>query len=157
MKRNPLVENESLMYMRNCYLKILGNVRMEIITSTYTFQFYHNISVKPSLVTTNAYYYLIKVFSVIPITFEVDMAVTEKESFAVTIVNRLDLCRCTLKTKNIYLLGTATNCTSTPGLRFVYTYNFVTEWLKNKLSIPFYQEGLHILRFPSSTMFPSIP
>ncbi len=97
------------------------------------------------------------VFSLITITCEVDMAVTEKDSFTVTIVNRPNLCRSTLKTKSIYLLGTGTNCTSTPGLRFVYIYNFVTEWLKNKLSIPFYQEGLHILRFPSSTMFPSIP
>ncbi len=71
----------------NCYLNILGHVKMEIITSTCTFQFYHNISVKPSLVTTNAYYYLINVFSVITITCEVDMAVTEKDSFAVAIVN----------------------------------------------------------------------
>ncbi len=141
----------------NCYLNILEHVKMEIITSTCIFQFYQNISVKPSLVTTNAYYYLINVFSLMTITCEVDMAVTEKDSFAVTIVSRLDLCRCTLETENIYLLGTATNCTSTPGLKFVYTYNFVTEWLKNKISIPFYQEGLHILRFPSSTLFPSIP
>ncbi len=66
------------------------------------------------------------------------------------------MCRFILKTKSIYLLGTAINCTSTPGLRFVYTYNFVTEWLKNKLSIPF-NPGLHILRFPSSSMFPNIP
>ncbi len=130
---------------------------MQKIISTCTFQFYRNISVKPSLVTTNAYYYLMNVFSVITFTCQVDIAVTEKNSFAVIIVNQLDLCRCTMKTKNIYLLGTAANCTSTLGLRFVYTYNFVTEWLKKKFSIPFYQEGLHILRFPSSTMFPSIP
>ncbi len=48
----------------NCYLNILGHVRMEIITSTCTFQFYHNISVKPSLLTTNAYYYLMNIFLV---------------------------------------------------------------------------------------------
>ncbi len=71
----------------NCYLNILGHVSTEIITSTYTFQFYRNLSVKPSLVTTNAYYYLMNVFSLISITCEVDMAVTEKISFAVTIVN----------------------------------------------------------------------
>ncbi len=85
------------------------------------------------------------------------MASSEKQSFAITIIAQQELCRCTLQTKSIYYLGTATNCTSTPGLTFVYTYNFVREWLKNKLSIPFYQEDLNILKYPSSTLFPSIP
>jgi hypothetical protein len=37
-----------------------------------------------------------------------------------------------------------------------YTYNFVTEWLIDKSSIRYYQQGFNLLNFPSNTYFPKL-
>ncbi len=78
-----------LMFKRrqdNCYLNIMDHMVMKDITIMCTFQFYRNISVKPTLVATASHYYLMNVYSNVNINCEVDMASSEKESFPITII-----------------------------------------------------------------------
>ncbi len=58
----------------NCYLNIMDHVEMKDIMITCAFQSYRNISVKSTLVATEAHYYLMNVYSTVIITCVVDMA-----------------------------------------------------------------------------------
>ncbi len=77
-------------------------------------------------------------------TCEVGVTVTEKEPYAMIVLDIQQLCEWAVETDNSYLMGIARNCSSAPGLVLQYTYNFVAEWLRNKETIPFYHENIHI-------------
>ncbi len=34
---------------------------------------------------------------------------------------------------------------------FEHTFNFITEWIRNKFTMSYYRENAHILQFPSKT------
>ncbi len=107
------------------------------------------------LIATDTHYYLLNVVTKVVFTGEVGVAVTENEPYAIVVLDRQQLCECAVETDNIYLMGTASS--SVPGLILQYTYNFVAEWLKNRETIPFYHENIHILNVPTNTLFPYIP
>ena len=135
---------------KNCILGIIEHAPVKDIMDMCKFDYYRNITVVPSLVTTPDHYYLMNIGSRISIKCGSDRIPHIQTSFPVTIVSRVILCGCILRTSVFILLGTETNCTDNPILKLSYTFNFVTEWIADKLAIPFYQENLHLLRFPST-------
>jgi len=140
----------------NCYLNIVRHADMKEIMSSCTFDFYKDINIIPSLITTTNHFYLMNIFSTIVIDCGIEVRNVKILVHAISAVERSALCQCSIKSKHIYLVGTETNCTSEPNFKVEYTFNFVTEWINDKVSMPFYQEGLHLLRVPSSTYFPNI-
>jgi hypothetical protein len=80
----------------------------------------------------------------------------DKYGYSIDIVKRTALCQCTIQIKNILLIGSESKCSNSPAFSMKYTYNFVTEWFSNPLSIKFYSQGFHFLKYPSKIFFPSL-
>ncbi len=61
-----------------------------------------------------------------------------------------------IQTIEIQLIGSHSNCSSNGNFIIYHTLNFVTEWLYNKLTMPYYKEKEHILRLPSQARLPAL-
>ncbi len=89
-----------LLYKRNtdnCYLNIVIHADIKDITSTCEFQFFRNIKIKPTLIATDTHYYLLNVVTKLVFTCEVGVVVTEKEPYAIVVLDRQQLCECAVK------------------------------------------------------------
>ncbi len=78
------------------------------------------------------------------------------ETHLVIIIKRKDLCDCVIQTIEIQLIESHSNSSSNDNFIIYHTFNFVTEWLYNKLTMPYYREKEHILQLPSQASLPTI-
>jgi hypothetical protein len=140
----------------NCYVNIVQHSPASVITDTCSFKFYRNISVSPTLVATSTHYFLMNVQSEFYVKCSNSKHSVSRTAHSISIIKRTALCRCTINIKNVLLIGSETNCSNSHTFSMQYTYNFVTEWLSNQLSIRFYTQGFNFLNFPSNSYFPSL-
>ena len=143
--------------IENCYINIYRHAPASVIKDTRTFHFYMNITVNPTLITTNSYFFLLNIYSQYAVSCNDGKPPKVHDTFAISIIKRTSLCHCTLETKDIYLIGSEINCTDYPNFEVKYSFNFVTEWLYNKPSISLMYSNKDYFYYPSITNFPSIP
>ncbi len=134
---------------KNCYINIIEHATANVITSTCTFLYYHNITVHASLVTTNDFFFLLNMQEELKVTCGLYNWETTRSTYSASFVNRKDLCDCFIQTAEIQLIGSHSNCSSNGNFDIYYTFNFVTEWIYNKMTMSCYWENDHILSLPS--------
>ncbi len=153
------VQQEPLLLFRrtykNCYINIIEHTPAKTITSTCTFLYYHKITVHVSLVTTGNFFYLLNINDELKITCGKYSRETIHSSHSVIIIKRSDTCDCVIQSTEIQLIGSHYNCSTNGNFIIYYTFNFVTEWVHNKLFMPYYKENGHILCLPSSASIPA--
>ncbi len=152
------VQQEPLLLFRrtdkNCYINIIEHAPARTITCTCTFLYYHKITVHASLVTTSHFFYLLNINDELKITCKKYSRETTHRSHSVSNIKLSDACDCVIQSVEIQLIGSHSNCSSNGNFIIYHTFNFVTEWLHNKIVIPYYRENEHILRLPSSASIP---
>ncbi len=152
------VQQEPLLLFRrtdkNCYINIIEHAPAKTITSTFMFLYYHKITVRASLVTTSHFFYLLNINDELKITCGKYSRETTCRSHSVSIIKCIDSCYCVIHSVEIQLIGSHSNCSSNGNFIIYHTFNFVTEWLHNKVVMPYYRENEHILRLPSSASIP---
>ncbi len=143
---------------KNCYVNIIEHAAADIITSTCDFSYYHKITAHATLVTTNDFFYLLNIQDEIKITCEKynRESVCETHSVSVSIIKRQDVCDCVIQTTEIQLIGSQSNCSSNGNFIIYHTFNFITEWLSNKFTMPYYRKKEHILTLPGQSKLPAI-
>ncbi len=141
---------------KSCYVNIIERAVANVITSTCMFLYYHKITLHATIVTTNNFFYLLNIEDEIKITCGKYNHVTVCEMHSVSIIKWQDLCDCVIPTTEIQLIGSHSNCSSNETFIIYHTFNFVMEWLYNKLTMPYYREKEHILRLPSQARIPAI-
>ncbi len=130
---------------KNCYINIIEHSSARTITSTCTFLYYHKITVHASSFTTSHLFYLLNINDELKITCGKYSRETTCCSHSVSFIKHNDACNCVIQSVEIQLIASHSNCSS--NCNFI---NFVTEWLHNKVVMPYYRENRHILRLPSS-------
>ncbi len=120
------------------------------------FLYYHKITLHATIVTTNDFFYVLNIQDEIKITCGKYNHETVREMHSVSIIKQKDICDCVIQTTEIQLIGRHSNCSSNENFIIYDTFNFVTEWLYNKLTMPYYMEKEHILRLPSQARIPAI-
>ncbi len=153
------VQQEPLLLFRrtdkNCYINIIEHTPAKTIMSTCTFLYYYKITVHASLVTTIHFFYLLNINDELKITCGKYSRETTLSSHSVSIIKCSDACDCFIQSIEIQLIGSHSNCSSNGNFIIYHTFNFVTEWLHNKLVMPYYRENEHILCLPSSASIPA--
>ncbi len=122
---------------KNCYVNIIEHAAAKVVMSTCTFLYYNNITVHASLVTTNHFFFLLNIQDELKVTCGLYNHETICSTHSVSIVNRKDLCDCVIQTTDIQLIGSHSNCTSNGNFTIYHTFNFVTEWIYNKMTISY--------------------
>ncbi len=120
-----------------------------------TFLYYHKITVHASLVTTSHFFYLLNINDELKITCGEYGRQTTRRSHSVSIIKHTDACDCVIKCVEIQLIGSHSNCSSNGNFIIYHTINFVTEWLHNKVVMPYYRENEHLLRLSSKASIPN--
>ncbi len=118
--------------------------------------YYHKITVHFTLVTTNDFSYLLNIQDEIKITCGKYNRETVREMHSVSTIKRKDICDYVIQTTEIQLIRRHSNCSSNGNFIIFHTFNFVTEWLYNKLTMPYYSENEHILCLLSQAKIPAI-
>ncbi len=124
---------------KNCYVNIIEHAAANVITSTCKFLYYHKITVHATLVTTKDFFYLLNIQDQIKITCG------KYNREAVRETHRLALSKgktyvTVIQTIEIQLIESHSNCSSNGNFIIYHTFNFVTEWLYNKLTMPYHKE-----------------
>ncbi len=149
------VQQEPLLLFRrtdkNCYINIIEHAPAKTITSTCMFHYYHKITVHSSLVTTSHFFYILNINDELKITCGKYGGQTTHHSHSVSIIKRTNAC----EPVEIQLIGSHSNCSSNGNFIIYHTFNFVTEWLHNKVVIPYFRENKHLLRLPSNASIPN--
>ncbi len=140
---------------KNCYVSIIEHAAANVIISTCEFLYHHKITIHDSLVTTNDFFYLLNIQDEIKITCGKFNHEAVRETHSLSIIKQKDLCDSVIQTIEIQLIGSHSNCSSNGNFIIYHTFNFVTEWLYNKLTMPYYVEKEHMLQLPSKASLPT--
>ncbi len=124
----------------NCYINIVEHAAANVITSTCDFLYYHKTTVHTTLVNTKDFFYLLNIQDKIKITCGKYNHEAVSETHSVSIIKWKDLYDCVIQTFETQLIGSQSNCSSNRNFIIYHTFNFVMEWLYNKLTMPYYSE-----------------
>ncbi len=78
---------------------------------------------------------------------------TTRGSHSVSVIKCSGASDCFTQSIEIQLIGSHSNCSYNGNFIIYHTLNFVTEWLHNKLVMPYYRENKHILCLLSKTVY----
>ncbi len=124
---------------KSSYINIIEHTAANVMTSRCEFLYYHKITVHTTLVTTNNFFYLFNIKNEIKINCGKYNCETVCETHSVSIIKWKDVCDCVIQTTEIQLIGTYSNSISNGNFIIYHTFNFVTEWLYNKLTLRYYR------------------
>ncbi len=138
---------------KNCCVKIIEHTKANFIMSTCTFLFYHNITVHASLVTTNDSLYRMNWRS--PVEF-ITVKLFDQHILLASLIGKIyaTVLYKQLRSNLLEVIPTAVPM----WIYFLiqHTFNFVTEWIYNKMTMSYYREDTHILRLPSQVILPDL-
>ncbi len=141
---------------KNCYVNIIEHAKAEVITSTCTFLYYQYITVHATLVTTGDFFFFLSIQDEMRVTCGLFNHETVRSAYSVSIINRKNLCNCLIQTSEIQLIGSHANCSSKRNILIRHTFNFVTEWIRNKKTMSYYRENVDISHLPGQAKLPDL-
>ncbi len=102
-----------------------------------------------TLVSTADHFYLLNVNTEIVVFCNQSKGKTIWQIHSISIIDKKDLCLCTIYTTNIIIVGTYSNSTTDGKFKIYFTFNFATEWIRCGNDIALYEDNMELLNSPS--------